>query len=61
MELDQVLIVSAEENRDLYLASRNLHHVGVCNYKQIDPVSLLSFDKVLITVEALQKLEGDLA
>lgn len=61
MELDQVLIVSASENRDLYLASRNLHQVGVCDYKQIDPVSLLSFDKVLMTVEALQKLEGDLA
>src|SRR3989338_8227663 len=36
MELDQVLIVSASENRDLYLASRNLHQVAVCDYKQID-------------------------
>ena len=61
MELDQVLIVSASDDMNLFLASRNLHHVGVCNYKQIDPVSLLSFDKILFTVEALQKLEGDLA
>lgn len=61
MDLSQVLIVTASENRDLFLASRNLHHVAVCDYKQIDPVSLLSFEKVLFTVEALQKVEGDLA
>lgn len=61
LDLSDVLIVSAAENRDLYLASRNLHQVAVCNYKQIDPVSLLSFGNVLFTVEALQKLEGDLA
>jgi len=61
LDLSQVLIVTASENRDLFLASRNLHHVAVCDYKQIDPVSLLSFQKVLFTVEALQKVEGDLA
>ena len=61
LDLSQVLIVTASENRDLFLASRNLHDVAVCDYKQIDPVSLLSFKKVLFTVEALQKVEGDLA
>lgn len=61
MQLEKVLIVSAEENRNLYLASRNLHQVAVCDYKHIDPVSLLAFDKVLFTVDALKKVEGDLA
>lgn len=61
MNLDQVLIVSGSVETDLFLASRNLHHVAVCDYKQIDPVSLLSFDKVLFTVDALQKLQGELA
>ena len=61
MELSDVLIVSATEDQDLYLASRNLHKVAVCDCKQINPVALLSFEKVLFTVEALQQLEGDLA
>src|SRR3990167_7849243 len=61
LNLDNVLIVNSEESRDLYLASRNLHHVAVCDYKQVDPLSLLSFEKILITVEALKKLQGDLA
>lgn len=61
LDLDNVLIVNAEDSRDLYLASRNLHHVAVCDYKQVDPLSLLAFEKVLITVEALKKLQGDLA
>ncbi|OGT39504.1 MAG: 50S ribosomal protein L4 [Gammaproteobacteria bacterium RIFCSPHIGHO2_12_FULL_36_30] len=61
MELEKVLIVSVEENRNLYLASRNLHKVAVCDYKHIDPVSLLAYDKVLFTVDALKKIEGDLA
>ena len=61
LDLDNVLIVNATDSRDLYLASRNLHKVAVCDYKQVDPVSLLSFEKILITVEALQKLQGDLA
>lgn len=61
LNLDQVLIVSTGENTDLQLASRNLPNVAVCDYSQVDPVSLLSFEKVLFTVDALQKLEGDLA
>ncbi|OGT44791.1 MAG: 50S ribosomal protein L4 [Gammaproteobacteria bacterium RIFCSPHIGHO2_12_FULL_38_11] len=60
MKLDQVLIVDTGENDNLYLASRNLHGIAVCDYSQVDPVSLLSFEKVLFTVDALQKLEGEL-
>jgi len=61
LDLDRVLIVGTGENQNLMLASRNLPHVGVCDYSEIDPVNLLSFEKVLFTVEALQKIEGDLA
>lgn len=61
LNLSQVLIVDSGEGVDLYLASRNLPHVAVCDYTQVDPVSLLSFEKILFTAEALQLLEGDLA
>lgn len=61
LSLSNVLIVSDDIDENLYLASRNLKDVGVRDVQGIDPVSLLSHDKVLITVSALKKLEEALA
>lgn len=55
--LQDVLIVSEEVTENLYLASRNLHKVDVRDVNGVDPVSLVAFDKVLITVSALKKFE----
>lgn len=55
--LQDVLIVSDEVTENLYLASRNLHKVDVRDVQGVDPVSLVAFDKVLITVPALKKFE----
>lgn len=55
--LQEALIVSAEVNENLYLASRNLHKVDVRDVQGIDPVSLIRFDKVVVTVDALKKIE----
>ena len=60
-ELKNVLIVSDSVDENLYLASRNLKYVDVRDVQGIDPVSLLSHDKVLVTVGALKKLEEALA
>lgn len=57
LDLDHVLIVGAGDIDNLYLASRNLPNIAVCDYTEIDPVSLLSFEKVLFTVDALNKLQ----
>ncbi len=43
--------------KKLYLASRNVPHVGVTEASSVDPVSLIAFDKILVTVQALKKLE----
>ena len=59
--VDNVLIVADSVDKNLYLASRNLKDVDVRDVQGIDPVSLLSHDKVLITVSALKKLEEALA
>lgn len=56
-ELDNVLIVAEEVEQNLYLAARNLHEVDVLDASGLDPVSLIGFDKVLITVPALKKVE----
>lgn len=57
LELSNVLIVADDVDEKLYLASRNVPHVGVTEASAIDPVSLIGFDKVLVTVSALKKLE----
>ena len=61
LNLEDVLIVSEQVDKNLYLAARNLHKVDVLDAAGVDPVSLIGFDKVLVTVPALKKLEGMLA
>ncbi|MEM1435416.1 MAG: 50S ribosomal protein L4 [Pseudomonadota bacterium] len=61
MGLDNVLIVAAEVSENLHLASRNLKHADAIDAETVDPVILLSYDKVLMTVDALKKLEEALA
>jgi large subunit ribosomal protein L4 len=55
--LDNVLIVAAEINENLYLAARNLHKVDVRDVEAVDPVSLIAYDKVMVTVDAVKKFE----
>ena len=55
--LDSVLIVTAELGDNLYLAARNLHKVDVRDVDGVDPVSLIAYDKVVVTVEAVKKFE----
>ena len=61
LDLRSVLIVAEEVDENLYLASRNLKDVEARDVQAVDPVSLISHDKVLITVGALKKLEEALA
>lgn len=59
--LTDVLIVSENIGENLYLASRNLHKVDVRDVQALDPVSLIRFEKVVVTVSALKKIEEALA
>lgn len=61
LDLSSVLIVTEEVDQNLYLAARNIKGVDVCDVQALDPVSLISHDKVLVTVGALKKLEEALA
>ena len=61
LDLEKVLIVTEEVDEKLYLAARNLPHVDVVDVAAADPVSLVAFDKVLVTVSALRKFEEKLA
>jgi large subunit ribosomal protein L4 len=53
----EALIVTEDVNEALYLSSRNLHKVDVCDVSGVNPVSLIRFEKVIMTVAALKKFE----
>lgn len=59
--VNSALIVSDQVNENLYLASRNLQKVDVRDVQGIDPVSLLAHEKVMVTVDAVRKIEEMLA
>lgn len=61
MGLNDVMIVTAQFDENLMLASRNLYNVDVRPVGEVDPVSLIGFGKVLITADALKTLEEKLA
>ncbi len=54
---ENVLIVVEDINENLFLASRNLGHVGVVMPHQVNPLALLAFKHVLVTKAALAQIE----
>jgi large subunit ribosomal protein L4 len=58
---DRVLIITDNYDENLYLSSRNLPNVMVLEAHQADPVSLVHFPKVLVTRNAMTKIEEMLA
>jgi large subunit ribosomal protein L4 len=60
LNLGKVLIVTEKKDENLRLAARNLHTVEVMELDVLNPVSLIGFEKVLMTVKALRKLEESL-
>ncbi|EJN6828035.1 50S ribosomal protein L4 [Vibrio navarrensis] len=61
LELNDVLIVTGEVDENLFLAARNLYKVDVRDASGIDPVSLIAFNKVLMTAAAVKQVEEMLA
>jgi large subunit ribosomal protein L4 len=59
--LDNVLIVNEAFDENVFLSARNLPDVGICDAAAIDPVVLMRFEKVLITLPALKMIEARLS
>ena len=60
LNLKSALIVMSEVGEFEYLASRNLFEYDICDVSALDPVSLLRYEQVLMTEEAVKKLEEQL-
>ena len=61
MGFGEVLILTDELDENLYLSARNLPNVMVLEARHADPVSLMRFEKVLMTKAAVKHLEEALA
>jgi large subunit ribosomal protein L4 len=57
MGYDSVLVITDDLDENVFLASRNLPNILVVEVQQADPVSLVRFQKVLMTKGALAKFE----
>ena len=56
-DLEDVLIIVEAVEEKLFLAARNLHKVEVLEVGKLNPVALVSHDKVLLTVAAVKLIE----
>ena len=61
LNASDVLIVTEGLDRNLYLSARNLHRVAVCDVANVDPVSLIGYQKVVMTAQAIKRIEELLA
>ncbi len=55
------LIVTEEATENLYLSARNLPYVEVRDVQGLDPVALVGADSVVVTADAIKKIEEWLA
>lgn len=60
-DLERVLIVTESDDINLYLAARNLRNVDIVDATGLNPVDLIRFDHVLITVDSLKRVEERLS
>lgn len=60
LKLNDVLLVTHEVDDNLFLASRNLYHIGLMEVSEIDPLRLIGFEQVVMTTEAAKQIEEKL-
>jgi large subunit ribosomal protein L4 len=57
LSMESALFIAEEVDTNLYLSVRNIPGIGLLDTRAIDPVSLIHFDKVVITEAALRQIE----
>lgn len=57
MNFNRGVIITDDATDDLFLSARNLHNVDILEISDLNPVSLVGSENIVITVGALQKIE----
>ena len=58
---DNVMVVVNDLSEAMFLSARNLPRVGICDVTAVDPVNLVRYEKVLMTVSAVKQIEEKLS
>lgn len=61
LDARNALLVIGDADVNLELAARNIPNIGLAQASKVDPVSLLGFERVLISADGVRKLEERLA
>ncbi|OOZ45005.1 50S ribosomal protein L4 [Solemya velum gill symbiont] len=61
LDADDALIIVDDLDENLILAARNLYQIDVRDNMDVDPASLIAYDKVIVTPAALKKIEERLS
>lgn len=61
LKLKEALIITNEISENLYLASRNVPCVNVVDTQEINPYTLIGYENIVMTKDAIQKVEAWLA
>ena len=57
LSTQNALIVTADFEQNIYLSSRNLINIEYTDAQHINPVNLVRYEKVIITADAVKKVE----
>ena len=57
LSISSALVITEEADKNLYLSVRNLPHVDVTELGGLDPVSLLKYENVVVTKDAMGAIE----
>lgn len=61
LDINDALLISEKDDENLFLAARNLPGVDAITAAELDPVSMIAFDKVVVTEAAIKQIEERLA
>lgn len=61
LDIKAGLIITDGVDENLYLSARNLPNVAACDVTAIDPVSLIAYERIIMTAPAIKKIEEMLA
>ncbi len=57
----KLLIIIKKWDRNLFLASRNLYNIRICNVSNVNIIDFLNFKNVIFTVSSIRYLEDKLS
>ncbi|AEH39916.1 50S ribosomal protein L4 [Buchnera aphidicola (Cinara tujafilina)] len=56
-KINNALIITHYINKNLSLAAKNLYYIDVINISQINPIKLITYQNIVVTIKAIKNIE----